>query len=154
MWDPNPTMANFPILLNWCMGNIRAYKRFLLYRNMAADSRAVHQRHLVTDYRVVSHMRVCHEKDLIADNCLVAFARGPVDCHKLAEDAAVPYFKKRNLAFELQILTLETYNTTGEKLVVLADRGISFYDNMGMQLCSLSERNMLPYNAVGPYFHI
>jgi hypothetical protein len=78
----------------------------------------------------MSDMDVRHEEVVIANDCIIAFACGTVDCHVLTQLNAVPHDYAGGLAFELMVLWRATENNAGLEDTILTNRYILFEYNM------------------------
>src|SRR5688572_10926508 len=68
-------------------------------------------------------MRVCHQKIVVPDFRVRTSAfRSPMDIDVLAKDVVISDRQKRFLAFEFQVLRLESDGSKREELIVHADR--------------------------------
>src|SRR2546425_2108428 len=121
---------------------------------MPAQGSAVGQHNVVANQAVMSHVRIDHEKVLVADTCHHPAAAGPrVERGELANDVVVADGEDTVLA--LVLLVLRDGADTGElkNAVLTADRGATLDDRVRSNPGVLAASHLRTNHRVGANLH-
>src|SRR6202012_2309724 len=89
---------------------------------------------VVADLAIVRDVRSHHEKAVVADlGDKIAFCRSDIDRHIFADDAAAPDFELARKAGIRGYLRRLTNRCERKNLGIVADRSLTFYDDVLVQ---------------------
>ena len=121
---------------------------------MPAQGSAVGQHNVIANLAVMSHMRIDHEKVLVADTCYHPTAAGPgVERGELANDVVVADGEDTVLALVLLILRDGADAGELKNAVLTADGGATFDDRVRSNLGVLADPHLRTNHRVGANLH-